>query len=427
MSLEVKGNANYAATVVRVKHIIPLENCDNVVAVPVFGYQAIVGKDTQVGDLLVVFPAETQLSDAFVSVNNLYRHSEKNADPAQKGYLEDNRRVRAMKFRGHRSDALALSVLSLYPFSPQEGFSEGDTFDHINGVEICRKYVVKTAGGPTAAKSAAEKAFKRVDKKFLPEHFDTENYFRNADRIGPEEYIYVTQKLHGTSIRLGNTIVKRELKWYERLAQRLGVRVAQTEFDTVFGSRKVIKDAHNPNQNHYYDTDLWSTEGAKYADLIPQNVVVYGELIGWTRDGAPIQSGYTYNVPNGEAHLYVYRVAVVTADGHLYDLSWPAVREFCKERGLKHVPDVWEGWHGDFDAPYYLDANLRHMLGSDDLVPLAPDSPCDEGVCIRVERLAPLLYKAKSPIFLGHETATIDAEVRDIEAEQGVDTEEETG
>lgn len=410
-------NPNYAATVIRVKHIIPLENCDNVVGISVFGYQAIVGKDTQPGDLLVVFPAETQLSDEFTRANNLYRHSEKNADPSAKGYLEDNRRVRAMKFRGHRSDALALSVLSLYPWSPDHGFSEGDTFDTLNGVEICRKYVVKTKG-PNTARTPQEKAWKRVDTKFLPEHYDTENYFRNADRIAPEEYITVTQKLHGTSIRLGHTIVKRQLKWYERLAQRFGVQVATTEYDYVFGSRKVIKDPNNPNQDHYYDYDLWTTEGLKYADLIPQNVVVYGELIGWTGDNSPIQANYTYNVPNGQAHLYVYRVAVVTADGHLFDLGWEAVKEFCRERGLKHVPEVWAGWHMDFDPQGFLDINLRMTVDSDDIVPLSPGSPCDEGVVVRVERLAPRAYKAKSPVFLGHETAMLDKEVEDIESEQ---------
>lgn len=424
MTLEIRGSENYSATVVRVKHIIELDNCDNVVAVPVLGYRAIVGKDTQVGDLLVVFPAETQLSEAFASAANLFRHSEKNADPTAKGYLEDNRRIRAMKFRGHRSDALAMSLNSFINAVFKMGvhtsvvglLNEGATFDHLDGTEICRKYVIKTRSGPTAA-TPQEKAFKRVDDKFLPLHYDTANYFRAAERgeIG-DEFIVVTQKVHGTSVRIGHTIVKRQLTWLERLAKRLGIRVAETEHDYVFGSRKVIKDANNPNQNHWYGDDLWSREGAKYADLLPKNTILYGELIGWVDEHTPIQPNYTYDVPNGEARLYVYRVAVVTDDGNIFDLSWDAVKEFCRERGLRYVPEVWSGFHSGFNVDEWLDVNYGTVHTDEPTVPLSPESPCDEGVCIRVEGLAPRIYKAKSPVFLGHETAMLDKEVVDLES-----------
>ena len=73
--LDKPKNENYVATVIEVKAIIPLENCDNVVAVPVFGYQGIVSKDVKLGDLFLMFPPETRLSEAFVSQNNLYRLS----------------------------------------------------------------------------------------------------------------------------------------------------------------------------------------------------------------------------------------------------------------------------------------------------------------------------------------------------------------
>ena len=63
MNLKKPVNENYAAVVTTIRAINKLDNCDNVVAVPIFGYQAIVSKDTQVGDLVLVFTAETQLSD----------------------------------------------------------------------------------------------------------------------------------------------------------------------------------------------------------------------------------------------------------------------------------------------------------------------------------------------------------------------------
>jgi hypothetical protein len=322
MKIDKPENDNYTATVVQIKSITPLDNCDNVVGVPLFGFQAIVGKDTQVGDLGIVFPAEVQLSEEFASENNLFRHGEKNKNPESKGYIEDNRRVRAVKFRGHRSDCLFMPLSSLtFTKVNLDELHEGDTFDALNGKEICRKYVVKQKASRIDRNKEKQK-FVRVDKKFLPEHYDTDNYWRNQHVVPEDREIIVTQKVHGTSIRIGNTIVKRKLSFVERLLTRLGVNIKDTEYDHVYGSRKVIKDVNNPNQDHFYGSDIWTEEGRKLDDVVPEGFVIYGELIGWTSDGSPIQKNYTYRVPHGTCDLYVYRVAFVNGQGRVVDLSW---------------------------------------------------------------------------------------------------------
>lgn len=418
MKLEAPQNANYAATVVAVTRIVPLDNCDNVVATPLLGFQAIVGKDTQVGDLGIVFTAETQLSDMYVRVNNLYRHAEKNTEQDKKGYLEDNRRVKALKFRGHRSDALFMPLDSLaWTGADLSQLAIGDSFDKLNGHDVCQKYVIKRphTGTPRVEKNK-HKVFKRVDEKFLPEHYDTDSYFRNADAIKPGRRVTVTQKLHGTSIRMGNTIVRRKLRLRDKIAARLGVAVKATEFDNVYGSRKVIKDVNNPNQVHFYGTDIWSEEGAKLNGLIPENFIVYGELIGWTASGEPIQKDYTYQVPEGTAELYVYRVAFVNNQGRLTDLAWEQVKEFCLDLGLKHVPELWAGNIEDFQVDNWIDLRFR-LAGYPQAVPLDKESPVDEGVCIRADGLAPYVLKAKSPKFLQHETKMLDQEAPDLEAD----------
>lgn len=410
-------NDNYAAVVTRVKSINTLENCDNVVGVPLFGFQAIVSKDTKIGDIGIVFPAETQLSEEFTSKNNLFRHSELNSDKEKAGYIEDNRRVKAMKFRGHRSDSLflPLSALEYTGINIQE-LNEGDVFDEINGHEICKKYAPKRKTSSRVEKNK-HKVFTRVDEKFLPMHYDSDNYFRNQHAIKGNRRVVVTQKLHGTSVRIGNTIVKRRLSLIERGLKKLGVKIQETEFDYVYGSRKVIKDVNNPSHQHFYDVDLWSTEGERIKDSIPENFIVYGELIGWTPNNAPIQKNYTYNVPVGTCDLYIYRVAVVTNQGKLIDLSWDQVKEFCNDMGLKHVPELWVGMHKYFNVEDYMDKNYNEM-GYKNAVKLSPDSPCDEGVCIRIDGIAPYILKAKSPAFFEHETKMLDAEVEDIEESQ---------
>lgn len=417
MKLQPPENANYAATVVAITRITHLENCDNVVGTPLLGFQAIVGKDTKVGDIGIVLPAECQVSEEYARVNNLHRHANLNADENAKGYLEDTRRVKALKFRGHRSDCLFMPLSSLaFTKADVSQLQPGDTFDVLNNVPICRKYVIKrSAMAHTRTHAVRDKVFKRVDEKLLPEHYETGNFFRNRDTLSVSAHVVVTQKLHGTSIRIANTIVRRKLSLRERIAVKLGVKVQQTEFANVYGSRKVIKDVNNPHQVNYYGTDIWSDEGRKLDGIVPENYIVYGELVGWTKNCEPIQKNFTYQIPEGTCELYVYRVAFINAQGRMTDLSWDQLTEFCADLGLRHVPELWRGRLDDLVVEDFLDRKFHAELNLG--LPLAKGSPCDEGVCVRADGLTPYILKAKSPAFLRHETKMLDQEVTDLEAE----------
>lgn len=420
-TFEVRGNPNYAAQVIEVKTLVDLPGLNNLVGLPWAGLMALVPKTTQIGDTLVVFPAEAQLSHEFASANDLYRHSELNSTPDAVGYLEDNRRVRAIRLRGHLSSALAVTPEALALFlNSTEGFGPvlsneftpvvGTSFDTINGYEVSRKYELPVKGGNTG-KSVQKKAWKRVDAKFLPEHIDTAQYLREADSIPDDTFFTVTQKIHGSSVRIANTIVKHKPKWWERGF----LKRPDTEYAHVYGSRKVIKDPSSPGA-HFYGYDLWGTEGAKYDDLIPRGVVVYGELVGFTKDGGPIQKDYTYEAKSGEAQLYIYRVAVVSPDGLLFDLSWEGVKSFCAERGLKHVAELWSGFKRDFEPDKWLDRRF-YDGGYTNAVRLSHPSLPDEGVVLRAEGVLPRVWKLKGPKFFAHETAMLDEEAVDLEAQ----------
>lgn len=413
MKLTPPINNNYCGTIIKLKNIIPLGNCDNVVGTTIFGFQAIVGKNVEIGTLGVVFPAETQLSEQYCAENNLFRHSEKNKDSNIKGYIEDNRRVKAVKFRGHQSSCLFMPLSSLAYLVDVKDFNEGDEFDSIRDVEICRKYELPRKAGSYVPQQS--KKISRVDVKYIPEHYSTDNYFKNDRNIPGETQVIITQKLHGTSIRIANTIVKRKKTIKDRLASFLGVVVKENEYDYVFGSKRVIKDVNNPDQKHYYDNDIWTTEGAKLKGIIPENFVLYGELIGYTESGAPIQQGYTYNLPTGTCRLYIYRVAFVNESGLIIDLAWDQVKEFCEQRALNYVPEIWRGKHAEFKATDYLDQVFKPKYPQ--CLPV-DHGTVDEGVCVRVDRIIPTIYKAKSPLFYEHETKLMDKGVVDLESNQ---------
>lgn len=419
MKLKEPENLNYAAQIVKISVLNKLENSDNLLGAPLLGMQAIVSKETEVGTVGVLFVAETQLSEEYAARNNLFRHKEFNEDKDKAGFIEDNRRVKAIKLRGNRSDALFMPLSSLaYTKVDLSELKVGDVFEELNGFEICKKYEVKRKSYPTHEKNK-HKVFERVDEKLFPRHYDTTQYYRVLDTYKPYTEIIVTQKLHGTLLRFSNIPVKRKLSLVERVVSKLGAKIQTEEYDHVYGSNRVIKDANNERQQHFYEHDIWTEAGKKFDDLIPENFIVYGELIGWTPDGSPIQKNYTYRVPHMTNEFYVYRVAQINPQGILTDLSWDQVKEFCRDRGMKTVPELWRGKHQDFNPEEWLDTNYHDKLhgGYQNAVPLDDESPCDEGICIRVDGLAPYITKLKSPEFFAHETKMLDEEAVDIEEE----------
>lgn len=426
MKLSAPGNRNYSAQVVRVSAVIEPPGLDNLVACPVLGHSALTTRGIRVGDLRLAFTAETALSPEYAEENDLHRDPELNKTGCA-GYLEKNRRIRAIKLRGNRSDALLMPLESVaYTGICPGDLQEGDCFDSLNGHSICTKYELPMKRSGTRAQSKIEKAFKRVDEKIFPRHLETDQYWRSKDALKPNREVVITQKLHGCLWRGGRVPVLRNLTWREKAARWFGVRVDDYEWDVVFGSNRVIKDSHNPDQRHFYGRDLWTEYGQRVEDLIPDGVILYGELIGWTKnaDGEdiPIQRNYTYNQPKGSCELFVYRVANVNRQGHLSDLSWQGVKDFCASRGLKWVPELYRDipmFVEDEVLDPYLDSRFFECTDAgwyEDPIPLSDKETVDEGFCLRQDGIVPTILKAKSGIFLAHESKLLDAGELDIES-----------
>lgn len=202
------------------------------------------------------------------------------------------------------------------------------------------------------------------------------------------------------------------------------LKIKRYEHENVAGSRRVVKG--RSDNNHFYDSDIWTEYAKRLEGMIPNNAIIYGELIGWVDEQTPIQRGYTYNLPPGHVELYVYRVAFVNDQGVIADLSWEGVKDFCASLGLKTVPELYcgaewihgldedaviEGWKAD-----YLDQVLSKTYPDEGCIPLSDPKTVDEGVCVRIEGQIPRVFKAKSPLFLEHETKQFDTGEVDLEA-----------
>jgi hypothetical protein len=304
MELQVKEQ-NYAAQVVRIHSILPLEGADRLVGVPLFGMQCLVSKGMyNEGDLGILFPTECQISEEFAFENNLNSSAALNKDEFAKGYLAGNRRVRAIKLRGHNSNALFISLDSLsYLGVDTSELKEGDCFNSIDGREICKKYVIRnTPGTPGKNKQRNQLRKSRIEPKLIPEHLDTDNWWKNEHKVPDDTDIIVTAKLHGTSVRLAHQICDRTLSRLERILRWFGFKIQETEYDYFAASRRVVKDMKRPDWetlDHYYTKDIYNLALDKVRHVIPKGYVIYAELIGWGASN-PLQQGYWYGVSKGD-------------------------------------------------------------------------------------------------------------------------------
>lgn len=435
MNLDKPKNPNYAAVVVVLKEFAPIPKADRIKSAIIFGNSVIVSKDAQEGELGLFFPVETQLSHEFTSANNLYRHAEMgNIDSSKTGYLETHRRIKCAKFLGVKSEGLWIPLDSLQYLlvNPEQDLHEGDTFDRIGDNEICCKYIAgKGTNGIGSSNNTKTKSLKDtiVDGQFKF-HFDTDNFRKNIHKIYPTDTISISDKFHGSSIIVGKPLVLRNLCWYERILRKIGVAIRETEYALTYSSRKVIKSVNRQNTKQYYGTDIWGVAAKNISDRIPTEYTIYGELVGYTPEGSPIQKGYSYGCEPKTYTLFVYRVITTNNDGKTLELSWSQMQEFCATRALEPVKELFHGKAKEL-VPYnnaditewqkqflnYLETRWVH----DQDCRYNPKMPA-EGIVIRRDSLTSCeSWKLKNFRFMVNESKELDNDEVDIETAESID------
>lgn len=79
------------------------------------------------------------------------------------------------------------------------------------------------------------------------------------------------------------------MSWSEKIAKLFWIKVSETEYDYIAGSRKVVKDSKTiKDTSGFYASDLWNKILERYKHVIPKNWILYWEIIGWDWD-KPIQ------------------------------------------------------------------------------------------------------------------------------------------
>ncbi len=426
--------------IAKLKKLTPIEGADRIQQADIFGETVIIPIIHKEGERGLLFDCETQLSHEFVYYNNLYRKEKMNHDTEKSGYIEEKRRVRPIKLRGVKCSGLWMPLSSLKNIPNLKDFDieqlkDGQQFKSLGGINICDKYISpKTRRGMKSNKIGELKTNKAPTFK---KHVDTDQLMRNTNELFEKELVVVTEKLHGTSGRVGYLPVLQDITWSEKLFSWIFMgnsNPIKTNYNFVVGSRRVVKSIDGDdvgNKEHFYNKDLWTKIGTEFfKDKLNKGETVYFEIVGFTPDGEYIMppvsneklknflekneykdfikkygntTEFTYNCinePNGTTNydVYVYRITITNEDGVSYDLSWDQVKLRSEELGVKHVPELDKRilTQREIDDDLFIN-NVERLSGA---ASTNFKTHLREGVVVRIEN------GKKTPVFLKHKSFT---------------------
>jgi hypothetical protein len=451
-----KAHLNYLARVVKLNNLRKHSNADRLQVETIDGNNVITGMTAMNGMLYVYFPLESAINKDYLAYSNSFVEKTLNRDPEVKGYFNNSGRVRATRLRGERSEGYIVPVEDISEWLKTVGhdfvFTEemvDKEFDSIGDIILCEKYLnwkaIKAARQQSKNTTKKAKVSRLVENQFHF-HIDTPQLKKFISNVRPDDTIWITRKLHGTSAIISKVICVKKLNWFERLLKKLGVNVVDTHYDLVYSSRKVVKngylDPNETNHNHYYSSDIWGDCAKKYEQFLRPGISLYGEIVGYTPDGAFIQKGYDYGCEPGKYDFYVYRVTITSATGDVYEMSPDQMKHYCEKYGIKTVPELYYGKAVSLAAKFdtllevnedwqneFLNILCEQYLEKDCKDPLFSDIPCtdnvpDEGICLRIDKPLDIeIYKLKSFAFYERETKMLDAGDVDMETLQ-TETEE---
>lgn len=412
---------SHKAIIAKIDEVFEIPGAEKIHVARVLGEDVIVGKDWGVGYIGVFFPVDLQLSEQYCFENNLYRDNSKNKDQKKKGFFENNRRVRAQPFLKVKSCGYFTSIDSLESFATQHplamNWTVGETFDELNGVKICQKYISEQArkqmSGPKKQKKAKE-------VPFFEKHIDSEQFKHYAERIPFGALLSFHAKVHGTSFRVGYTQVVRELSGFKKFVNKFIPIYPTEEFEYVVGTRNVILD--NPEKEGFHGSEAFRFEVLDILrPYLEKGMVIYGEIAGYV-NGKPIMPThdvkglkdkaftskygdkitYSYGCKEHEYRFHIYRIARQTVDGSMIDMDQQQLEKWCANRNLNCTYEVFPQmiYNGDIEELKKLVNELteRPSLLTEDYI---DPSHISEGIIIRVDsgKDTPDFYKNKSYAF----------------------------
>ena len=442
----------YCGTVVKIGEILPIEGRDRIVKTMVNGLSIVIGKDEfQTGDVAVYCANETQLHELFLHLNSMYDDKELNIDKEKKGYINKHGRVRIVKLGGVPSYGILLNPTTIATFLNEsiddvKEYLEkhvNEDFDEINGEIFCKVYVPPVKEGSRKLSKSERRDKKLARFKMLIEgsfrqHYDTGQLARNMHLFSPDDVVYISNKLHGTSAIYANILTNIPTNWFKRMWRKItGKNEFDQKYNLVYSSRTVIKNEFiNPKQKAggFYSDDIWGYWAEKLNNLIPQDYCIYCEIVGYTPNGTAIQKGYDYGCKQTDdvkSKLMVYRITEHDKESEISDVI--AFGQYLKEHLGDIIIDFPLLYHGTLAELYPEISTTEHWHENvlealkvekkflmEKMEPMCINKVPREGFVIRKAN-DPIkeAWKLKSTAFFEREAKQIDSGEVDIEMTEG--------
>lgn len=451
-----KANVNYLAKIVNLTEFKPHPNPEvtRMKCAQIDGYTICVGIDEAEG-LYVYFPTSCTINPQLLSFANLYRHTEKNANPEKKaGFFEDNGRVKTIKLRGQVSEGFLLPVSILQDFIVSsvnveltniEPNVEFDAVEH-NGKEfwINKKYIIekKFSSDSSNKNQKHVKKFNKLIENQFRFHYDTVIAKKEPWCIQPTDLIHLSYKIHGTSGISAYVLCKKPLSFFDKIANILSGKSWNEEvhqYDYIYASRTVVKNIKYNSKvtPGFYGCDVWSKADEFLKPHLIKGMTLYYEIVGFLPNGGYIQKGYDYGcvppignneyIPEKHFKVRVYRITLTNVDGLVHEFSPMEVKTWCENEGLTPVTTCYYGiakdlypdielnddWNAKFWERLADDKNFYMEMNSPDCNNKVPH----EGLVIKKDDMYSRAWKLKCFAFLRGEAEELDAGESNIEDE----------
>lgn len=437
---------NNTAFVAKLGNIQKIEGADKIVSASIVlnnitVTQVIVGVETKENTPIIYFDSNLCINqDIIDSIDKLSSNFGQEGFKSLNTYLANGNRVRCIKLKGCISNGLAIEVKKFYQFFKNEEQAkkiliEGYSFTEINGKEICKKWlppVSKTSNRGNKEKKGNKKRISRIIPELFHFHVETQQLLRNLHIINEDQVISISRKIHGTSSILSYCPVKRKLNMKDCIVKFFKIPIIEIEYDYLYASRTVIKN--DTTNLGYYNVDLWTQVGKEqlYGKL-HKGETIYYEIVGYIPNTNKfIQKNYDYGCKEGQYKIAVYRITYTNEDGKVFEYSWQAMKERCKELNVSMVEEYYYGKVKDlYKEIDYTKEDWRNdfveNLKKDYLEKDCKDNLCkrvpDEGIVIRIETKDIEVYELKSERFYLHESTLKEDENNvDIEEDQQNET-----
>lgn len=433
-----KGS-NYLARVIVLGELRKHSNADRLLCANILGCNVITGQSAKSGGFYVYFPADTKINADFLSYSNSFKDKMLNANQSIVGYFDKNCKTRALKLRGEISNGYIVPVAEIEAWLTKNGYKnisltnyENKDFDTICGILLCEKFIQKQQQKQTKGKSKNKKNEKRFNK-VIPDNFyfhsDTPHLARNLHILKPGDNILISNKYHGTSAHIRRILCKRKLTLKEKVARFFGIKVDNTYYDLVYGSRCVVKNSFEAEHTGtgYYNVDVWAAAANKLQDKLKDGLSIFCEIVGYLPGSTSmIQKGYDYGCDIGEFKILVYRMTYTSPTGVIYEFTWPQIKVFCNDNKIEHVREEYYGKAADLFPDIDLNTHWKEEFFkrlSDKYL----NKKCDickndvpaEGIVLRIDDGREWrVFKSKSDEFCVRESSQIDNGELDIEIEQ---------